>query len=144
MSLNGAPQQGAENDDRPAWFKAYLESLNIKREEVQAEALENVLNNCGDIPKVVRNNISAAYRSESKLEAAQQADREALSQSILRSPVPYSTPYVQFPWAAIGPEQAKVCSKLNDDLTPLDYSSRSQKSWLQYFEVIFSRKFVTD
>ena len=26
---------GAEAEERPAWFTAYLESLNIKREEVQ-------------------------------------------------------------------------------------------------------------
>ena len=101
MSLNGAPQQGAEDEERPAWFTAYLESLHIKREEVQAEALENVLNYCEDISEVFKSNISAAYRSESQLEAARQADREALSQTLLCTPVLYTTPYVQFPWSAI-------------------------------------------
>ena len=121
MSLNGAPQQGAEAEERPAWFTAYLESLHIKREEVQAEALENVLNYCEDISEVFKSNISAAYRSESQLEAARQADREGLTQTLLRTPVLYTAPYVQFPWSAIGPEQSKVCSKLNGSLTPLDF-----------------------
>ena len=55
MSLNGAPQPGAEAEERPAWFTAYLESLNIKREEVQAVALENVLNEFDDISEVFKN-----------------------------------------------------------------------------------------
>ena len=140
MSLNGAPQVGAEAEERPA----YLESLNIKREEVQAEALENVINNCEDISEAFKNNINAAYKSEAQLEAARQADREALTQTLLRTPVLYTVPYVQFPWSAIGPKQAKVCSKLNDSLTPLDFSSRSLKYWLQHFDVIFNKKFITE
>ena len=118
MSLNDAPQPGAGAEERPAWFKAYLESLNIKREEVQAVALENVLSKCDDISEVFKNNISAAYRSEAQLEAARQTDREALNQQLLRTPVLYTAPYVQFPWSSIGAEQAKICSKINDSLTP--------------------------
>ena len=144
MSLNGAPQQGAEGEERPAWFTAYLESLQIKREEVRAEALENVLSNCEDVSKVFRSNISAAYRTKSQLEAARQADREALSQTLLCTPMLYTAQYVQFPWSAIGPEQSKICSKLNDALTPLDFSSKSLKFWLMHFDVIFSRKFVNE
>ena len=144
MSLNGAPQVGAEAEERPAWFTAYLESLHVKREEFQTEALENVLNDCEDISEVFKNNINAAYRSEAQLEAARQADREALTQTLLRTPVLYTALYVQFPWSAIWPEQAKVCSKLNDSLTPLDFSSRSLKYWLQHFDVIFSKKIITE
>ena len=132
MSLNEAPLQGAEGE-HPAWFTAYLESLQINCEEVRAEALDNVLQNCEDVSEVFRSNISAAYRTESKLEAARQAEREALSQTILQTPVVYSAPYVQFPWSLIRPEQGKICSRLNDDLTPLDFSSKSLKSWLMHF-----------
>ena len=144
MTLNGAPQQGAEGEQRPAWFTAYLESLQVKREEVRAEALENVLQNCEDVSEVFKSNISAAYRTESQLEAARQADREALSQTLLRTPVVYTAPYVQFPWSLIGPEQGKICSRLNDALTLLDFLSKSLKSWLMHFDVIFSRKFVVE
>ena len=144
MSLNGAPQPGAEAEERPAWFTAYLESLYIKREEVQAVALENVLNECDDISEVFKNNIRAAYRSEAQLEAARQTDREALNQQLLCTPVLYTAPYVQFPWSAIGAEQVKVCSKINDSLTPLDFSSRSLKHWLQHFDVLFNKKFIPE
>ena len=144
MSINGAPQQGAEGEQHPAWFTAYLESLSIKHEEVRAEALDNVLQNCEDVSEVFRSNISAAYRTESKLEAACQAEREALSQTILQTPVVYRVPYVQFPWSLIGPEQGKICSRLNNDLTPLDFSSKSLKSWIMHFDAIFSRKFVVN
>ena len=94
MSFNGAPQLGAEAEERQAWFTAYLESLNIKREEFQDEALENVLNECENIYEVFKNNINAAYRSEAQLEAAWQSDREALTQTLLRTPVLYTAPYM--------------------------------------------------
>ena len=144
MFINGAPQQRAEGEEHPAWFTAYLQSLNIKHEEVRAVELDNVLQNCEDVSKVFRNNISAAFRTESKLEAARQAEHEALSQTILQTPVVYSVPYVEFLWSLIGPEQGKICSRLNDDLTPLDFSSKSLKSWIMHFNAIFSRKFVVD
>ena len=144
MSLNGAPPPGAEAEERPAWFNAYLESLNIKREEVQVVALENVLNDCNDISEVFKSNIIAAYRSEVQLEAARQTDREALDQQLLRTPVSYTAPYVQFPWNLIGAEQAKICSKINDSLIPLDFSSKSLKHWTQHFDVLFNRKFITE
>ena len=101
MSLNGAPPPGAEAEERPAWFTAYLESLHVKHEEVQAEALENVLNDCEDISEVFKNNINAAYRNEAQPEAARQADREMLTQTLLRTLVLYTAPYVQFPWSVI-------------------------------------------
>ena len=144
MSINGAPQQGAGAEERPAWFTAYLEILTIKREEVQAKALENVFSGCEDVSEVFKNNISAAYRSESHLEAARQASHEALNQTLLRTLMLYTAPYVQIHWTAISPEQAKVCLNLNNSLVPLDFSSRSLKSWLQHFEVIFSKKFISE
>ena len=90
-------------------------------------ALENVLNDCDEISQVFKSNISAAYRSEAQLEAARQTDRDALDQQLLPTPVSYTAPYVQFPWNLIGAEQAKICSKINDSLIPLDYSTKSLK-----------------
>ena len=37
-----------------------------------------------------------------------------------------------------------MCSKLNDSLTPLDFSSQSLKYWLQHFDVLFNKKFITE
>ena len=72
MSTNGAPLQGAMDEEHPAWFTAYLQYLSIKKE---------------DVSEVFQHNISAAYRTESKLEAARQAEVEALSQTLLQNPV---------------------------------------------------------
>ena len=44
----------------------------------------------------------------------------------------------------ISPEQGKICSRLSDDLIPLDFSSKSLKSWIIHFNDVFSRKFVVD
>ena len=92
MSNDNAPRQGAEGEAYPPWFTTYLESLSIKREEIQVEALENVLNECEDISQVLKSNISAAYRSEAQLEAARQTDRAALNQQLLCTPVSYTCP----------------------------------------------------
>ena len=102
-------------------------------------ALENVLNDCDEISQVFKSNISAAFRSEAQLEAARQTDRDALDQQLLPTPVSYTAPYVQFPWNLIGAEQAKICSKINDSLIPLDYLSKSLKHWSQHFDVLFKR-----
>ena len=133
MSTSDAPPPRAGAEERPAWFIEYLQSLTVKREEVQVVAIETVLNECDDISEVFKNNISAAYRSETQLEEARKTDREALNQQLLRTPVLYTDPYAQFPWSSIGAEQAKICAKINNSLTPLDFSSRSLKFWLQHF-----------
>ena len=143
MSTHDAPPPGAGAEERPAWFIEYLQSLSAKQEEVQVEAIENVLNQCDDISEVFKNNISAAYRSEAQQEVAPQSDREALNQQLLCTPVLYSAPYVQFPWDSIGAEQAKLCSKINDLLIPLDFASKSLKYWTQHFDVIYNHKFIT-
>ena len=101
-----------------------------------------MLQTCGDVSQVFRSNISAAYRSESKLEAARKAEAEALTQTLLHNPVSYVAPYPEFPWSLISPEQGKICSRLSDDLKPLDYSSKSLKSWSTHFKDLFSKKFV--
>ena len=144
MSLNDAPQPGAGAEEYLAWFATYLESLSIKRGEVQVVALENVLKEYNDISDVFKSNISAAYRSEAQLEVARQTDCEALNQKLLRTPVLCTAPYVQFPWSLIGAEQAKIFSKINDSLIPLDFSSKFVKNWTQYFDVLFKRKFITE
>ena len=56
----------------------------------------------------------------------------------------YSVPYIEFPWSLISPEQGKICSRLSDDLTALDFSSKSLKTWIIYFNDLFSCKFVVD
>ena len=78
------------------------------------------------------------------MEAARQAEREELSQTILQNLVVYSAQYVEFPWSLISPEQGKICSRLNDNLTLLDFSSKSLKSWTMHFRDVFSKKFVVD
>ena len=67
-----------------------------------------------------------------------------MSQTLLQNPVPYSVPYVEFPWSLISPEQGKICSRLSDDLPKLDFSSKSLKTWIVHFTDLFSRKFVVD
>ena len=142
MSTDGASQQGADGEEYPSWFSAYLRSLNVKTEEVRAAELDVVLQTCEDVSQVFRSNISAAYRSESKLEAARKAEAEALTQTLLHNPVSYVAPYPEFPWSLISPEQGKICSRLSDDLKPLDFSSKSLKSCSTHFKDLFSKKFV--
>ena len=142
MSIYGASQQGADGEEYPPWFSAYLRSLNVKKEEVRAAELDMVLQTCEDVSQVFRSNIPAAYRSESKLEAARKAEAEALTQTLLHNPVSYVAPYPEFPWSLISPEQGKICSRLSDDLKPLDFSSKSLKSWSTHFKDLFSKKFV--
>ena len=132
------------DEEHPAWFTAYLQYLSIKKEEVRAAELDTVLQTCEDVSEVFRHNISAAYRTESKLEAACQTEVEALSQTLLQNPVSYSVPYIEFPWSLISPEQGKICSRLSDDLTALEFSSKSLKTCIIYFNDLFSRKFVVD
>ena len=143
MRTNGAPLQGAAGEEHPAWFTAYLQSLNIKKEEVRNAELDTVLQTCEEVSEVFRHNISAAYQTESKLEAARQAEVEALSQTLLQNPV-YSVPYVEFPWSLISPEQGKICSCLSDDLPKLDFLSKFLKTWIIHFNDLFSKKFVVD
>ena len=43
MNIDGASQQGADGEEYPTWFSAYLRSLNVKKEEVRAAELDTVL-----------------------------------------------------------------------------------------------------
>ena len=70
MSTDEVLQQGAEGEEYPPWFSAYLRSLTGKKEEVKAAELDEVLQSYDDVSQVFRSNISAAYRAETKLEAA--------------------------------------------------------------------------
>ena len=141
MSADGASQQGADGEEYPPWFSAYLRSLNVKKEEVKAAELDVVLT-CEDVNQVFRSNISAAYQSESKLEAARKAEAEAFTQTLLHNPVSYVAPYPEFPWFLNSPEQGKICSRISDDLKPLNFSSKSLKSWSTHFKDLFFKKFV--
>ena len=118
MSTDGASQQGAEGEEYPTWFSAYLRSLNVKKEEVRAAELDTVLQTCEDVSQVFRSNISAAYRSESKLEAARKAEAEALTQTLLHNPVSYVARYPEFPWSLISPEQGNLLTPIRWSQTP--------------------------
>ena len=114
----------------------------MKKEEVKSAELDVVLQSCEDVSQVFRSNISTAYRSESKLEAARKAEAEALTQTLLHNPISYVAPYPEFPWSLISADQGKICSRLSDDLKPLDFSSKSLKSWSTHFKDLFAKKFV--
>ena len=129
MNTDEVPQQGADGEEYPTWFSAYLRTLTGKKEKVKAAELDEVLQSYDDVSQVFRTNISAAYRAETKLEAARKAEAEALTQSLLHNPVSYVAPYPEFPWQLISAEQGKICSRISDDLKPLDFSSKSLRSW---------------
>ena len=144
MTTDGILQQGAFGDEHPTWFTAYLESITIKKEEVKAAELDKVLSQYEDVSQVFRANVTTAYRAETRLEAARKAEEESLSQQLKNNPVSYDAPYTDFPWELISPDQAKICSKISDDLKPLDYSSKSLRHWAHQFKDMFARKFVHD
>ena len=142
MNTNEVPQQGADGEEYPPWFSTYLRTLTVKKEKVKAAKLDEVLQSYEDVSQVFRSNISAAYRAESKLEAARKAEAEALTQTLLHNPVSYVAPYPEFPWALISADQGKICSRISDDLKPLDFSSKSLRSWSNHFKDLFAKKFV--
>ena len=144
MSTDEVLQQGAEGEEYPSWFSAYLRSLTGKKEEVKAAELDEVLQSYDDVSQVFRSNISAAYRAETKLEAARKAEAEALTQQLLHNPVSYVAPYPEFPWQLISAEQGKICSRISDDLKPLDFSSKSLRYWTNHFKDLYAKKFVHD
>ena len=76
------------------------------------------------------------------MEAARKAEAEALTQTLLHNPVSYVAQYPEFPWSLITTEQGKICSRISDDLKPLDFSSKSLKSWATHFKDLFSKKFI--
>ena len=144
MNTEEVPQEGADGEGYPTWFSAYLRTLTGKKEEVKAAELDEVLQSYDDVSQVFRTNISTAYRAESKLEAARKAEAEALTQSLLHNPVSYVAPYPEFPWQLISAEQGKICSRISDDLKPLDFSSKSLRSWSNHFKDLYAKKFVHD
>ena len=144
MNPDEVLQQGAEGEEYPTWFSAYLRTLTGKKEEVKAAELDEVLQSYEDVSQVFRSNISAAHRAESKLEAARKAEAEALTQTLLHNPVSYVAPYPEFPWHLISAEQGKICSLISDDLKPLDFSSKSLRSWSNHFKDLYAKKFVHD
>ena len=44
----------------------------------------------------------------------------------------------------ISAEQGKICSRISDDLKPLDFSSKSLGSWTNHFKDLYAKKFVHD
>ena len=144
MTTDGILQQGAFGDEHPTWFTNYLDSLTIKKEEVQAAELDKVLEQYEDVSKVFRANVTTAYRAETRLEAARKAEEESLTQQLKNNPISYDAPYPDFPWKLISADQAKICSKISDNLKPLDFSSKSMRHWDHQFKDMFARKFVHD
>ena len=98
MTTDGILQQGAFGDEHPTWFTNYLDSLTIKKEEVQAAELDKVLEQYQDVSKVFRANVTTAYKAETRLEAARKAEEESLTQQLKNNPVSYDAPYPDFPW----------------------------------------------
>ena len=63
MNTEEVPQEGADGEVYPTWFSAYLRTLTVKKEEVKAAELDEVLQSYDDVSQVFRTNISAAYRA---------------------------------------------------------------------------------
>ena len=143
MSTEAGLQQGANGEEYPSWFSTYLSSLKPKKEERAAE-LDEVLQGYEDISTVFRSNVTAAYRAETRLESARKAEEESLTQQLLHNPIPYDAPYPDFPWQLISADQGKICSRISDDLKPLDFSSKSLRYWAEHFKSLYARKFVHD
>ena len=142
MNTDGILQQGPFGDEHPPWFKNYLDSLTIKKEEVQAAELDKVLEQYQDVSKVFRANVTTAYKAETRLEAARKAEVLSLTEQLKNNPISYDAPYPDFPWKLISADQAKICSKISDNLKPLDFSEKSMRHWDHQFKDMYARKFV--
>ena len=68
MNTDEASQRGAEEEEYPSWFSAYLRSLTIKNEEVKAAELDTVLQFCNDVSQVFRSTgQSPSWKQQEKL-----------------------------------------------------------------------------
>ena len=101
---------GSKNAEYPAWFSVYLNRLQVQDDNtVKIEQLENA-----------------------PLDKKPQKDQfECLHTE-------FDCPYEIFLWSSIDAEQTKLVSKLNDTLTPLGFSTKSLKFWLQHFQIVNS------
>ena len=76
------------------------------------------------------------------MESARKAEEESLTQQLIHNPISYAAPYPDFPWQLINADKGKICSRISDDLKPLDFSSKSLRHWTDHFKNLYARKFV--
>ena len=77
----------------------------------------------------------AQVQEESQISAAKEAEK---SQIIAQVPQVDPTfdiqdSYTKFPWSKIVKEEIKLVSKVNNQLTPLDFDQKKLKAWNLYF-----------
>ena len=137
----------------PPWLGQYLQQWKATQDRMDQETVseESVKLNSAlqtddiTITDNFQKSVIAQFRAESLMNAAKKDELLTICAEIDRSNTAFSEELIPpvFPWIEIPESDIKLISKQGSATTVLDFSQKSLKAWVQHFQDINDRTFLT-
>ncbi len=142
---NDVPQQ-QENGERPGWFLSWLKEVFLPQQrdpvEEQLEKFSDALESIPILDDSVRQTLATTLNHEARVGGARQQDRLKIKEILKTQAIPAVEPGVGMPWSKISDAEAKIISRALENLKIQDFSVKSLKHWISFYQDVFDKGFV--
>ena len=139
---NDVPQQ-QENGERPGWFLSWLKEVFLPQQrdpvEEQLEKFSDALESIPILDDSVRQTLATTLNHEARVGGARQQDRLKIKEILKTQAIPAVEPGVGMPWSKISDAEAKIISRALENLKIQDFSVKSLKHWISFYQDVFDK-----
>ena len=132
----------SRNGGRPDWFLTWLREvfLPASKDAVasQIELFEDAVEKIPKIDESVKKSLINTLTNEARISLAREDDKSKISQLFKSQTLPAEETASPMPWDKLTESEAKIISKIMENLKELDFSTKSLKFWSAHFSINFS------
>jgi len=144
MEDNVAEQQGSGG--RPDWFLSWLKEvfLPASRDPLasQIEQFESAVEQIPNIDEAVKKSLTTTLSTEARIILQKEDDKSKVQQLLKTQVLAIDDAVSPMPWSQLTESEAKIISRVVENLKQQDFATKSIKYWSIHFSDLFDKFFI--
>ena len=143
---NDAPEQ-PKPGGRPDWFLSWLREvfLPAKRDPVASriEKFEDAVEQIPDLDEAIKKSLTTTLSTEARINIAKEDDKTKVQQLLKSQALVIDEAVSPMPWDKLTESEAKIISRVVENIKQQDFSTKSLKHWSVHFSDFFDKFFIS-
>ena len=143
---NNVPEQRGPGG-RPDWFLSWLREvfLPASRDPLasQIEQFESAVERIPNIDESVKKSLTTTLSTEARIILQKEDDKSKVQQLLKTQTLILDEAVSPMPWSQLTESEAKIISRVVENIKQQDFSTRSLKHWGVHFSDVFDKFFIS-
>ena len=126
---------------RPDWFLSWLRDVFLpeSRDPIasQVEQFENAVERIPNLDESVKKSLTTTLSTEARINWQKQDDKSKVQQLLKTQTLVIDEAVSPMPWSKLTESEAKIISRVVENIKQQDFSTKSLKHWTVHFSDVF-------